>query len=72
MRRIADPLQLMNARIETSEKGTLPVVIKPTEHLKPVEYTSPVASAQIKSAVLLAGLHLDETTTVIEIGKKEC
>lgn len=66
MRRISDPLQMMNARIETSDNGTLPVIIKPTDSLKAIEYTLPVASAQIKSAVLLAGLHLDESTVVIE------
>ena len=66
MRRIADPLNSMGANIETSEAGTLPVIIKPADQLKAIEYKLPVASAQIKSAVLLAGLHLDDRTTVIE------
>lgn len=66
MKRISEPLKLMGADIETTESGTLPVIIKPAENLKAIEYTLPVASAQIKSAVLLAGLHLEETTTVIE------
>lgn len=66
MKRISEPLKLMGADIETSSNGTLPVIIKPVQNLKSIEYTLPVASAQIKSAVLLAGLHLDETTTVIE------
>lgn len=66
MKRISEPLKLMGAEIETSSNGTLPVTIKPVQNLKAIEYTLPVASAQIKSAVLLAGLHLDESTTVIE------
>jgi 3-phosphoshikimate 1-carboxyvinyltransferase len=66
MRRIADPLNLMGASIETSDTGTLPVIIRPTRELKAIEYKLPVASAQIKSAVLLTGLHLEDKTTVIE------
>jgi len=66
MKRISEPLKLMGAEIETSENGTLPVIINPSNRLKAIEYNLPVASAQIKSAVLLAGLHLEETTTVVE------
>lgn len=66
MKRISEPLKLMGSEIETSENGTLPVIINPSNRLKAIEYNLPVASAQIKSAVLLAGLHLEETTTVVE------
>ncbi len=64
MDRIINPLKLMGAQIE-SDRGKLPLTIYPS-NLHPVDYELPVASAQVKSAVLLAGLHLDETTHVIE------
>ena len=66
MRRIVDPLDAMGARIELSENGTPPVVIRPSSKLQPIQWTLPVASAQVKSAVLLAGLYCDGETTVIE------
>ncbi len=65
MKRVAKPLREMGADITLSEKETLPMIISPAK-LKAVEYRLPVASAQVKSAVLLAGLHLEETTVVIE------
>ncbi len=68
MKRIITPLSLMGALIESREEGYPPLIIKGSK-LKPIRYDSPVASAQVKSAVLLAGLYCDGTTTVIEPGK---
>ena len=66
MRRITDPLALFGAEITTREGGLLPVTIKGTEDPLPVRYQTPVASAQIKSAVLLAGVNAPGQTVVIE------
>ena len=55
MERVAVPLQMMGARIETHQ-GRPPVEIRGTPHLRAIHYSLPVASAQVKSAVLLAGL----------------
>jgi len=62
MKRIAAPLRLMGA---TVEGDTPPLTIRGTQ-LKAIDYVSPVASAQIKSCVLLAGLRADGTTSVKE------
>ena len=64
MRRVIDPLQLMGARID-SNGGCAPLTIHGTK-LKAMEYQPPVASAQVKSCVLLAGLFAEGETTVIE------
>ena len=66
MRRITDPLSLFGAEITAREGGLLPVTIKGAEDSVPVTYRTPVASAQIKSAVLLAGLNAPGQTVVIE------
>lgn len=66
MARIADPLALMGAKINLTESGRPPVHIHSVAGLKGLTYTLPIASAQIKSALLLAGLYAQETTTVIE------
>lgn len=66
MKRIVDPLMEMGGVIETTPKFTLPITISPSENLHAIEYRLPVASAQVKSAVLLAGLHMEEETTVVE------
>ena len=66
MRRVIDPLLLMNAKINCSEKGTLPIKITGRQKLKGIKYEMPVASAQLKSCLLLAGLYADGKTTVIE------
>jgi 3-phosphoshikimate 1-carboxyvinyltransferase len=67
MRRILDPLELMGTRIvEQAEGGRCPLVIEGTAEPVPIEYRTPVPSAQIKSAVLLAGLNSPGRTTVIE------
>ena len=65
MERIAGPLRLMGAAIET-EDGHAPLVVNGSRALHGIEYTLPVASAQVKSAVLLAGLNADGKTTVLE------
>ncbi|HLJ71068.1 MAG TPA: 3-phosphoshikimate 1-carboxyvinyltransferase, partial [Roseiarcus sp.] len=67
MRRILDPLALMGVEIlEQAEGGRCPLVIKGTSEPAPIVYRTPVASAQIKSAVLLAGLNAPGETTVVE------
>lgn len=66
MERVAAPLRLMGARIETLE-GKPPVDIRPAgRRLTGIDYALPVASAQVKSAVLLAGLQADGVTRVTE------
>ncbi|MDZ4776628.1 MAG: 3-phosphoshikimate 1-carboxyvinyltransferase, partial [Alphaproteobacteria bacterium] len=65
MRRILDPLASMGARWEARENGLLPATVHGGA-LKAIDYASPHASAQIKSAVLLAGLGADGTTSVTE------
>jgi len=65
MKRIIDPLTQMGAHIK-GKNGFLPIEINPVQSLKPIEYELPIASAQIKSCVLLAGLYLDEETVVVE------
>jgi 3-phosphoshikimate 1-carboxyvinyltransferase len=65
MKRVIDPLVMMGARIESREGGFAPLVIH-GGNLKAIEYTPPVASAQVKSCALLAGLFADGVTTVIE------
>ncbi len=67
MRRILDPLALMGVTvIEEADGGRCPVVIQGTAEPTPIEYRTPVASAQIKSAILLAGLNSPGATAVIE------
>jgi 3-phosphoshikimate 1-carboxyvinyltransferase len=67
MRRILDPLELMGARVAAcGDGGRLPLTLAGARDPVPVVYRSPVASAQIKSAVLLAGLSAPGVTTVIE------
>jgi 3-phosphoshikimate 1-carboxyvinyltransferase len=67
MRRVLDPLELMGARTEAGgEGGRLPLTLIGARDPVPITYRTPVASAQIKSAVLLAGLAAPGVTTVIE------
>ena len=66
MRRILIPLQQMGANIEATD-GKVPIRIRPAE-LQGIEYEMPMASAQVKSAVLLAGLFAHGATTVVEPG----
>ena len=65
MKRVIDPLTLMGARIEAREGNFAPLKIRGGD-LKAIEYAPPVASAQVKSCALLAGLFADGVTTVIE------
>ena len=66
MKRVIEPLSLMGANITAKENNFLPMTISPKENLKAISYTSPVASAQVKSCILFAGLYADGTTTVTE------
>jgi 3-phosphoshikimate 1-carboxyvinyltransferase len=67
MRRVLDPLELMGARVgDAKEGGRLPLSLQGARDPLPILYRTPVASAQIKSAVLLAGLSAPGVTTVIE------
>jgi 3-phosphoshikimate 1-carboxyvinyltransferase len=67
MRRILDPLELMGAKTGAAkEGGRLPLTLHGARDPVPIVYRTPVASAQIKSAVLLAGLAAPGVTTVIE------
>ena len=66
MKRIVEPLTLMGADITASENGTAPLLIRTHGGLHGIDYVSPVASAQIKSCVLLAGLFASGTTRVKE------
>lgn len=68
MGRVVDPLRQMGAHIEASDKGRAPLHIAPCTGLNGIHYRSPVASAQIKSAVLLAGLYAEGETIVQEPG----
>lgn len=66
MRRVTEPLALMGARIESSPTGTAPLHILPSPGLLGIDYAMPVASAQVKSSLLLAGLYATGTTCVSE------
>jgi 3-phosphoshikimate 1-carboxyvinyltransferase len=67
MRRILDPLELMGSKVTSSgDSGRLPMTLQGARDPLPIIYRTPVASAQIKSAVLLAGLSAPGVTTVIE------
>ncbi|MBC6388533.1 3-phosphoshikimate 1-carboxyvinyltransferase [Lactobacillus kunkeei] len=64
MKRVSEPLSMMGARIETTD-GHLPMTINPG-HIKAVEYELPMASAQVKSAIILAALNANDDSVVIE------
>ncbi len=66
MKRVIEPLQKMGAQIISNEFHTLPITIKGSKHLANINYEMPLASAQVKSAILIAGLHLEDETYVIE------
>ncbi|RJP74275.1 MAG: 3-phosphoshikimate 1-carboxyvinyltransferase [Ignavibacteriales bacterium] len=66
MKRVIEPLSKMGAKIKSSDALTLPMTIHPPKRLHPIDFEMNVPSAQVKSAVLLAGLHGDTSTSVIE------
>lgn len=66
MRRIVDPLQKMHAQITCSDEGTLPIHIKGGVGLTAIDFEMPVASAQLKSSLLLAGLSAKGQTRIHE------
>jgi len=66
MRRVLDPLSLMGATVDSTNKGTSPLKIHGGEPLIGIQYEMPIGSAQVKSCLLLAGLYADGTTEVIE------
>lgn len=66
MRRVTEPLAEMGARIDTADNGTAPLRIHGGTRLRGIDYQLPVASAQVKSCLLLAGLYADGRTTVTE------
>jgi 3-phosphoshikimate 1-carboxyvinyltransferase len=66
MRRVMAPLKLMGADIAGTDKDTAPLRITPVSALQGIDYSTPIASAQVKSCVLLAGLYANGTTTVRE------
>ena len=66
MGRIVTPLEGFGTRFDTSDGGRMPLTLHGAQHPVPIEYRLPVASAQVKSAVLLAGLNAPGATTVIE------
>lgn len=66
MKRVTEPLRNMGAVIDTTEKGTAPLHIHGGSPLKGIHYEMPVASAQVKSCLLLAGLYAEGRTSVRE------
>jgi 3-phosphoshikimate 1-carboxyvinyltransferase len=65
MDRVAEPLTRMGARIETTG-GRAPIIVEGSDDLRGIDYELPVASAQVKSALLLAGVNAHKATTVVE------
>ena len=65
MKRIIDPLVKMGCKIK-SNNGYLPLQFFPEDNIEAISYSLPVASAQVKGATLLAGLHLEDITKVVE------
>jgi 3-phosphoshikimate 1-carboxyvinyltransferase len=66
MKRVMTPLEQMGAKFLTKSGGRMPLAMTGNADLKPIKYTLPVPSAQVKSAILLAGLNTAGKTTVIE------
>lgn len=66
MKRVTDPLALMGAKLETTETGTPPLKVSGKQPLHGIDYQMPMASAQVKSCLLLAGLYADSPTCVTE------
>jgi 3-phosphoshikimate 1-carboxyvinyltransferase len=66
MQRVVEPLSRMGARITTTDAGTAPLLIRGGAALHGVDYAMPIASAQVKSCLLLAGLYAEGTTCISE------
>lgn len=66
MNRVANPLREMGVEVETAEEGRPPVTIKANGKVNTLDYNMPMASAQVKSCVLLAGMYADGETSVVE------
>jgi 3-phosphoshikimate 1-carboxyvinyltransferase len=66
MARVSEPLAQMGAVFVTRSRGRLPLAVTGSNELLPIRYQQRVASAQVKSAILLAGLHAPGRTTVVE------
>ena len=66
MQRITEPLGLMGANISSIDSGTLPLTIEPVKSLESIKYSLPVASAQVKSCLMLAGLYSHGITEIEE------
>lgn len=66
MKRIIDPLKLMGVNIAGQEDNYPPLLINPSNNLRAIDYTLPIASAQVKSAILLAGLYSNGITNIYE------
>ncbi len=66
MHRVINPLQKMGAKIQSQAGGTAPLAVQGNCHLQAIEYDLPMASAQVKSCILLAGLYADGETIVRE------
>jgi len=66
MKRVTDPLALMGANIETADEGKPPLKVKGGSQMQGIDYTLPMASAQVKSCILLAGMYASGKTCVTE------
>ena len=66
MKRVTEPLALMGAKIDTTATGTAPLIVHGGAPLSAIHYQMPMASAQVKSCVLLAGMYAQGTTCVTE------
>ena len=66
MSRVIDPLALMGAQIHSESGGRAPLRVEGGQTLGAIDYTMPVASAQVKSCILLAGLYADGVTRIKE------
>ena len=66
MKRVTDPLALMGANIDTADEGKPPLKVKGGAKMQGIDYTLPMASAQVKSCILLAGMYASGKTCVTE------
>ncbi len=69
MKRVVDPLTLMGATFRSTPEGTAPVAVVGTSPLNAIDYTMPVSSAQVKSAILFAGLYANDPSVVRDPGR---